>query len=238
MYRIFLVEDDPKISAIVAGHLGRYGYDVVRASRFDDLKNEFIAVDPHLVLLDINLPWFDGFYWCRQFRTVSTVPVIFVTARSGEMDQVLAIENGGDDYVTKPFNLEVVTAKVKSALRRSYGEYARQPGQPDGPDVDQLLRLNGLTWDAGRLQLEFAGERTIVSRNEGLLLEALLRAQGRVVTRETLLATLWDEADFVDDNTLTVNVTRLRRKLGELGLADAIRTVRGEGYQLDMAAGA
>lgn len=235
MYRIFLVEDDPKISAIVAGHLERYGYDVVRASRFDDLKNEFVAADPHLVLLDINLPWFDGFYWCRQFRTVSTVPVIFVTARSGEMDQVLAIENGGDDYVTKPFNLEVVTAKIKSALRRSYGEYARQQGQP-GAEANELLWIDGLSWDSGRLQLEFAGERTVVSRNEGLLLEALLRAQGRVVTRETLLAALWDDADFVDDNTLTVNVTRLRRKLDEVGLTDAIRTIRGEGYQLDMAA--
>jgi DNA-binding response OmpR family regulator len=235
VYRIYLVEDDPKISAIVAAHLERYGYEVVRARRFDDLKNEFIAADPHLVLLDINLPWFDGFYWCRQFRTVSTVPVIFVTARSGEMDQVLAIENGGDDYVTKPFNLEVVTAKVKSALRRSYGEYARQSSGP-GADAEEPLHKYGLSWNAGRLQLEYAGERATVSRNEGLLLEALLRAEGRVVTRETLLSALWDDADFVDDNTLTVNVTRLRRKLGELGLAGAIRTVRGEGYQLDMTA--
>ena len=119
--RIFLVEDEPKLASIVADHLTRYGYRVVTARRFDDLKNEFIEVDPALVLLDINLPWFDGFYWCRQIRTVSTVPVIFITARGGAMDQVMAIDNGGDDYVVKPFSLEVVTAKVRGALRSASG---------------------------------------------------------------------------------------------------------------------
>src|SRR5690606_35854145 len=189
---------------------------------------EFIAVDPDLVLLDINLPWFDGFYWCRQIRTVSTVPVIFVTARDGTMDQVMAIENGGDDYIVKPFNLEVVTAKVRAALRRAYGEYAA-PLEPD-LDVEHL----GVTWDARRLAVSYQGRRAELSRNEGQLLAGLLAARGAVVARETLLEALWDDAEFVDDNTLTVNVTRLRRKLSEVGLGEAVRTVRGEGYRLEV----
>lgn len=225
--RIFLVEDEPKLATIVADHLGRYGYEVTRAQRFDDIKHEFLAVDPGLVLLDINLPWFDGFYWCRQIRTVSTVPVIFITARGGAIDQVMAIENGGDDYIVKPFSLEVVTAKVKGALRRAYGEYAGQP------EPGRSSQHGGLSWHPQRLQADYGGRRTELSRNEGLLLDSLLRAQGRVVRREALLAALWDDAEFVDDNTLTVNVTRLRRKLVELGLDDALRTVRGEGYKLD-----
>ena len=223
---IFLVEDEPKLASILAQHLGRYGYEVVAARRFDDLKKEFLEVDPALVLLDINLPWFDGFYWCRQIRTVSTVPVIFITARGGEMDQVMAIENGGDDYIVKPFSLEVVTAKVKSALRRAYGEYAPRPSH------DEVHSHGDLSWDSQRLQAEYGDSRTELSRNEGLLLGALIRAEGGVVRREALLETLWDDAEFVDDNTLTVNVTRLRRKLSELGLPDAVHTVRGEGYVL------
>lgn len=224
--RIFLVEDDPKLATILASHLERYGYEVARAARFDDLKREFLEVGPGLVLLDINLPWFDGFYWCRQIRTVSTVPVIFITARGGAMDQVMAIDNGGDDYLVKPFSLEVVTAKVKGALRRSYGEYAVTAAD------DPAHGYRGLSWDPQRLQAQFQSRNVELSRNEGLLLAALLSAQGRVVRRDKLLEALWDDADFVDDNTLTVNVTRLRRKLGDLGLDDAVRTVRGEGYKL------
>src|SRR5690606_15397133 len=166
--------------------------------RFDDLKSEFLQVDPALVLLDINLPWFDGYYWCRQIRTVSTVPVIFITARGGAMDQVLAIENGGDDYLGKPFSLEVVTAKVKSSLRRSYGEYA------SSSLANQASDYRGLGWDPLRLQAQYQGRSVELSRKEGLLLDALMRAQGRIVRREKLLEALWDDADFVDDNTLTV----------------------------------
>lgn len=122
--RVFIVEDEPKLAAIVGSHLARFGFQVIVAKQFSDLKAEFLEVDPHLVLLDVNLPYFDGFYWCRQLRTVSTVPIIFISARSGAMDQVMAIENGGDDYLVKPFDLEIVTAKVRGALRRAYGEYA------------------------------------------------------------------------------------------------------------------
>lgn len=177
------------------------------------------------MLLDVNLPWYDGFYWCRQIRTVSSAPVIFISARAGEMDQVMAIDNGGDDYIVKPFNLDLVTAKVRAALRRAYGEYAAPAGQGG-------LEGAGLRYDPERLRVEHGGQSVELSRNEGQLLEALLRADGRVVKREKLLAALWDDAEFIDDNTLTVNVNRLRKRLADLGLEDAVRTVRGEGYML------
>ncbi len=230
MHRILIIEDEPKLAAMLAAHLQRYGYEVVRAGRFEDLKSEFLESGAHLVLLDVNLPWYDGFYWCRQIRTVSNAPIIFISARSGEMDQVMAIDNGGDDYITKPFNLELVTAKVRAALRRAYGEYA---GGADGTAVESA----GLSYDPARLRAEYGGLGVELSRNEGQLLEVLVRAQGRVVGRQALLAALWDDAQFVDDNTLTVNVNRLRRRLADVGLEDAVRTVRGEGYQLVPAAG-
>ena len=222
--RILIIEDEPKLAAILAAHLQRYGYAAVRAERFDDLKNEFLEANADLVLLDVNLPWYDGFYWCRQIRTVSNVPIIFISARAGEMDQVMAIDNGGDDYIVKPFNLDLVTAKVRGALRRAYGEYAA---------TGEESALGALGYDARRLQASYAGRSVELSRTEGQLLEALLRAGGRVVRRDTLLAALWDDAEFVDDNTLTVNVNRLRKKLAELGLEDAVCTVRGEGYRLE-----
>lgn len=226
--RVYIVEDEPKLAAILDDHLRRNGFEPVTARRFDDIKSEFVAVEPDLVLLDINLPWFDGFYWCRQIRTISTAPIIFVTARDGTMDQVLAIDNGGDDYVVKPFNLEVVTAKVRGALRRAYGEYALT----NEPDLS--VEYAGVTWDPLRLTARYEDGRAELSRNEGQLLASLLAARGTVVARETLLEALWDDAEFVDDNTLTVNVTRLRRKLAEIGLGSAVRTVRGEGYRFEV----
>ncbi|MBD3922647.1 response regulator transcription factor [Paenibacillus sp. PR3] len=228
MYRIMIIEDDDKIASILQQYIERYGYEVVRATRFRELKQEYVESSPHLVLLDINLPHFDGFYWCRQIRTVSNVPIIFLSARVGDMDQVMAIENGGDDYMTKPFHLDVVMAKIKSALRRAYGEYAAPAQSSDE------LSAGGLTLDQARNIVEWKGRQADLSRNETLLLGSLLAKAGRIVSRDDLLEALWDNVHFVDDNTLTVNVTRVRKKLEELGLPKAIETVRGQGYRLDL----
>lgn len=227
MYKIMIVEDDDKIAGILDDYLDKYGYEAIRATDYRNVKQSFIDIEPHLVLLDINLPQFDGFYWCRQIRTVSNAPILFLSARAGEMDQVMAIENGGDDYVTKPFHLEIVMAKIKSALRRSYGEYASL-GQtmPDVIDVDRL------TLDRGKGVLEWNGRKADLSRNEAKLLEELMRNAGRIIAREQLLEALWDDVTFVDDNTLNVNVTRVRKKLEEIGIDKAIDTVRGQGYRL------
>jgi DNA-binding response OmpR family regulator len=159
---------------------------------------------------------------------VSNVPIIYVSARAGEMDQVMAIENGGDDYLTKPFHLDVVLAKMKSLLRRVYGEYAPQTAPADVTDV------SGLMIDRARFEAAYGGRSVSLSKTELQLLDALAQAAGRVVRRETLLETIWDDTKFVDDNTLTVNITRLRRKLEELGLAGCIETVRGTGYKLNV----
>lgn len=228
MYRIMIVEDDEKIGALLRDYIGRYGFEAHVASRFRDLAAEFEDVQPHLLLLDINLPYFDGYYWCRQIRLRSNVPIIFLSARSGEMDQVMAIENGGDDYVAKPIPLDLLMAKIKSALRRAYGEYAAGQAQPSGDTV----AAGSLALDIGRSELSWRGARVPLSKNERQLAHALLRQAGRIVSREELLEALWDDVQFVDDNTLTVNVTRLRRKLEELGLRDAIDTIRGQGYRL------
>mgnify|MGYP001953447857 FL=1 len=226
MYTILIVEDDVSIATILQEHLQRYGYRALCARDFQDLRREFLDVKPDLVLLDINLPYYDGFYWCRQIRAVSHVPIIYLSARSDEMNQVLAIECGGDDYITKPFHLEVLLAKVKGVLRRAYGEYA---GSRPLSDVQELA---GLYIHRDRQEISWKDRKVPLTPKECRLLDCLIRQAESVVTREELLEALWDETDFVDDNTLTVNVTRLRKKLAELGIADAIETVRGQGYRL------
>src|SRR5690606_18356430 len=220
-----VVEDDDKLAAILSDELVRFGYDVVRAVDPDRVKEEFVAHRPDLVLLDINLPRYDGFYWCRQIRTISKVPIIFISARSDDMDQVRALENGGDDYITKPFNLELAIAKVQSVLRRAYGEYSR-PREPD------LLQAGPLLLDRGTNRVRLGEREVELAPKEFRLLWLLAEGGGRIVGRDELFEALWDDVDFVDDNTLTVNVARLRRRLAELGLERAIETKRGQGYRL------
>jgi len=229
LYRILIIEDDDKIAGILQGMLEKYGYNAIRVKRFREIKQEFLDVSPHLVLLDINLPYYDGYYWCRQIRTVSNAPIVFISARSGEMDQVMAIENGGDDYLTKPFHLDVVLAKVKSALRRAYGEYA-VPAQ----EQQDVIQLGALSLHRAKSFLQYEDAKTELTKNELLLMLRLMENGGVIVGRETLLEALWDDVSFVDDNTLTVNVTRVRKKLEDIGLPGAIETVRGQGYRLQM----
>lgn len=226
-YRIMIVEDDAKIAAILADELCRYGFQVVRTAADADVKEAFLAHRPHLVLLDVNLPRYDGFYWCRQLRTVSKAPIIFISARADDLDQVRALEHGGDDYITKPFNLELVVAKVHSSLRRAYGEYAA------GRD-DRLLHVKDLVLDRTNNNVSCGGRRVELTPREFRLLACLAERPGEIVTRAELLEALWDDMEFVDDNTLTVNVTRVRRRLAELGLPDVIETKRGQGYRLNL----
>lgn len=236
MYRIFIVEDDSKIAGILKNKMEQYGYSAAAAAEFRDLMPEFVEFEPHVVLLDINLPYFDGYYWCRQIRSRSNVPIIFISARAGEMDQVMAIENGGDDYITKPIQLELLMAKVRGVLRRIYGEYAVKEGTAEGSSGELLA--DGLRLHMARNELEWEGKRVELTKNEGLLAQCLMRKPGYIVARESLLEALWDDVQFVDDNTLTVNVTRLRKKLEELGLPKAIETIRGQGYKLSLDGGA
>jgi two-component system OmpR family response regulator len=229
-YRIMLVEDDRKIGAILAEELERYGYAVVTVQDFARIKEEFLAAKPDLVLLDINLPRFDGYYWCRQIRLNSSVPILFISARAGEVDQVRALENGGDDYITKPFHLELVLAKVRSALRRAYGEYA-------SARESDLLQVGSLLLNRSENRISRNGVTLELTPKEFRLLWLLAERERTIVTREEILEALWDDVEFVDDNTLTVNVARVRRRLAELGLPTAIETKRGQGYRLELREG-
>ncbi|MGE5560342.1 MAG: response regulator transcription factor [Chloroflexota bacterium] len=226
MYRIMIVEDDATIAETVAEHLSRYGFDALRVTSFHRVENEFVAGKPHLVILDVNLPYQDGFHVCRALRRRSSVPILFVSARTGDMEQVLGIESGGDDYVTKPFQLDVLLAKVRALLRRAYGEYAHNEERAVLDVGDLRLDLDaGEVWRGDAVQT--------LTRNELRLLALLMRRAGQIVSREECLEALWDDIAFVDDNTLTVNVTRLRAKLEQLGVKDAVETRRGLGYLLD-----
>jgi DNA-binding response OmpR family regulator len=224
--KILIVEDDPKISNLLQAYIKDYGYSVVTVQAFDRVLEEFRAHNPDLVLLDINLPSFDGYYWCRQIRLESVCPVIFISARTGEMDQVMALENGGDDFITKPFHAQVVVAKIRSHLRRAYGEYAAK-GQ------ERKMTHKGLTFYPERLELLYGTHKVTLSAKEAGIIEHLMERFPRVSGREDLLETLWDDQTYVDENTLNVNMTRVRKKFSDLGLDDMVETVRGAGYRLN-----
>lgn len=225
LQKIFIVEDDPKLAELLEKTIQKYGYDTLIAKDFQTILEDFSTYDPQLVLLDINLPSFDGYYWCRQIRQISTCPIIFISARVGEMDQIMALENGGDDFITKPFQPEIVLAKIRSQLRRAYGEYS--------PKVqERTVDEAGLTLYPERLELHFKGKIVSLTKNEADILEMLLERYPRVAGREDLLERIWDDQTFVDDNTLNVNLTRARKRLQEIGIKDAIETVRGVGYRL------
>ncbi|HLR68945.1 response regulator transcription factor [Virgibacillus alimentarius] len=225
MKKIFLIEDDPKIAYLLKDYLEKYEYNVVITEQFDNIVKVFKTIDPHLVLLDINLPRYDGFYWCRQIRSISNCPIIFISARDSGMDQVMAIENGGDDYITKPFNFDVVQAKIKGIMRRIYGEYATNK-QAD------TIETNGLFLHLTTMEIEFQNQTTLLTKNEFILVKILMEQLNSVLSRTYLLELLWDDENFVDDNTLSVNITRLRKKLGDIGIKNSIQTVRGAGYKM------
>jgi DNA-binding response OmpR family regulator len=225
MHTILIVEDDDKIASMLKEHIEKYEYRAHIAEQFDDIKKEFIKCQPHLVLLDINLPRFDGFYWCRQIRTISLCPIIFISARSHEMNQIMAIENGGDDYITKPFHFDLVMAKIKSLFRRTYGPYA-SPAEP------HVYEVSGLYLLYDRHIIQWKDRTTELTKKEFTLLERLAKKSGKIVSREELLESLWDDTEFVDDNTLSVNIARVRKKLQQIGIEQAIETVRGVGYKL------
>ncbi|HLR11960.1 MAG TPA: response regulator transcription factor [Sporosarcina sp.] len=223
-HRIFIVEDDKKIAALLAETLRKYEYDVAMIDDFDRIVEEAIQFEPHLILLDINLPAYDGYYWCRQLRMETTCPILFISARSGEMDQIFALENGGDDFITKPFNYEVVLAKIRSHLRRSFGEYATVQSE-------RIIKAGQLHLYAERMELHLRSDIIPLQKKECVILEMLLEATPKVVSRDDLLEQLWDDQSFVDENTLNVNMTRVRKKLADYDVQSTIETVRGAGYR-------
>ncbi|MFC7688216.1 response regulator transcription factor [Ureibacillus sp. GCM10028918] len=222
--RIFIVEDDQKIASLLADTLRKYQYEVEIVKSFEGIVEESVAFAPHLILLDINLPSYDGYYWCRQLRQHTKCPIIFISARSGEMDQIFALENGGDDFITKPFNYEIVLAKIRSHLRRTYGEYSSR-------QEERTISLGQLTLYLERMELHKKDIEIPLQKKECIILDLLMGQAPKVVSREKLLEELWDDQAFVDENTLNVNMTRVRKKLADYGVHSVVETVRGAGYR-------
>ena len=221
--KIFIVEDDPVIASAVAEHIASWGCETRIAQNFQNIVQEFVDFDPQLVLLDVGLPFYNGYHWCSEIRRFSSVPIIFVSSASDNMNIVTAMDLGGDDFVPKPFDLSVLSAKVRSTLRRCYDFAAPQP----------VLAHRGAELDTADASLRYQGEKLDLSRNEFRILQVLLEQKGRTVSRDALMQKLWETDSFVDENTLSVNVNRLRRKLDELGLTDFIRTKKGMGYLIE-----
>ena len=222
MYRVFVVEDDPVIAGAICAQMDSWGLEARCAKDFGAVMAEFAAFDPQLVLLDISLPRYSGYHWCAEIRKVSKVPVMFISSASDNMNIVMAMNMGGDEFIEKPFDLGVVTAKVQAVLRRAYSLQG----------VVNRMEYGGLALNLGDATVEFGGERLELTKNEFRILQILMENAEKIVPRDEIIARLWESDEFIDDNTLTVNVARLRRKLESLGARDLIRTRKGIGYFL------
>lgn len=220
MYKILIVEDDEIISAAIKKHLENWGYIVRCVTDFSAVLADFISFAPQLVLLDISLPVYNGYHQCGEIRRVSKVPIIFISSASDNMNIIMAMNMGGDDFLAKPFDLTVLIAKAQAILRRTY----------DFGTQNSLIEHRGAVLNIGDATLSVGEKMLELTKNDSKILQTLLENKGRVVSRDTLMTRLWESDSYVDENTLTVNITRLRRKLDGLGLVDFITTKKGVGY--------
>lgn len=220
MAKIMIVEDEVVIRQLISEELAKWKFEVFQTTDFNEVLNDFEREQPQLVLLDINLPVFDGYYWCQQIRAVSKVPIIFISSRNTNMDQIMAMNMGADDYITKPFQVDILVAKINALLRRSYNYV----------EGGETLSHNGITLNMDNSSMAINGQVINLSKNEYRLLFILMKQHGKILSREKLLRALWDDERFVDDNTLTVNINRLRRKIQQAGIDEYIQTKVGQGY--------
>ncbi len=222
MYKIFVIEDDNVISGEIQSHLQKWGYEVKVTDDFSDIMSQFSKYAPQLVLMDIMLPFYNGYYWCNEIRKVSKVPIIFLSSAGDNMNIVMAMNMGGDDFITKPFDLEVLSAKVQAMLRRSYA-FQNQTS---------LLEHKGVILNISDASLWYQDKKVELTKNEFKILQILFENVGNTVSREQIMKRLWDNECFVDDNTLTVNMTRMRKKLEEIGIINLVQTKKGMGYKI------
>ena len=222
MYKIFMVEDDEIIARSIREHLQAWNYDVCCVEDFSNVVAEFVRFDPQLVLMDITLPFFNGYHWCSEIRKISKVPVIFLSSAADNMNIVMAVNMGADDFIPKPFDLEVLTVKIQAMLRRSY----------DFAGTGSMLEHKGAILNLNETTLTYQEQKIELTKNEFRILEILMENKEKVVARETLMTKLWESDNYVDENTLSVNVNRLRKKLEALGLEEFILTKKGIGYRL------
>ena len=220
MYRVLIVEDDLVITGALCRQMARWGLQARGVEDFGNVLREFANWDPQLVLMDISLPFFDGYHWCAEIRKVSTVPILFISSAGDNLNILMALSAGADDFVSKPFDLGVLMAKVQALLRRAYDFSASR----------ELLSCGDLLFSPSDGGVSFRGQKAELTRNESRILHVLLENKGQIVSRDTLMARLWETDAFVDENTLSVNIARLRRKLDALGAAGLIATRKGMGY--------
>lgn len=223
MYKILVVEDEQIISSLIAKNMSQWGFEVRTIENFREVLQEFIRFEPHLVMMDIGLPYYNGYHWCKEIRKLSKVPLIFLSSMTEQMNIVMAMDMGGDDYITKPFDMKVLIAKVQAILRRSY---------TFGVTLN-VIEHRRVVLNLNDASLVYEGKQIELTKNEFRILYILMQNNGKVVQREDIMAALWEDDSFVDDNTLTVNVTRLRKKLEQLNLMDWIHTKKGIGYMVE-----
>lgn len=222
-YRILVVEDDKTIAEEISTYLRTWDFEVGLISNFSAVMEEFGAFSPHLVLMDVSLPFFNGYHWCTQIRKLSQIPIIFLSSASDNMNIVMAMNMGGDDFIAKPFDLQVLSAKIQAMLRRSYSYQGQS----------ELQECKGVMLNTSNGVMDIAGQKVELTKNEFRMLQLLFSHKGEIVTREALMTHLWDSDCFVDDNTLAVNMTRLRKKLSEYEKEDLIITKKGIGYLVE-----
>ena len=223
MYKILIVEDDETIAGGLKTHLEKWNYQTECMTDFKDVMGKFLEFEPQLVLLDIVLPFFNGFHWCQEIRKISKVPIIFLLSVNDNMNIVMAMNMGGDEFIEKPFDLNVVTAKVQAVLRRTY-EFR---GTAD------IMEWNGAILNLADATVLYQDQKQELTKNEFKILQMLLENTGKIVSRERIMTRLWDSNEFIDDNTLTVNVARLRKKMEQIGLGGKIITKKGIGYMVE-----
>lgn len=222
MFKLLIVEDDRTIASLLEENLRQWGFLPSCVTDFNNVLEEFNSAQPHLVLLDIGLPFFNGFFWCSEIRKVSNVPIIFLSSHTEKMDIVMAMNMGGDDYITKPFSMEVVIAKIQAVLRRAYSL-----------SETHIIEARGVILNLSNTELNFQGNNIELTKNEFKIMQLLMERKNKVVSREQIMKRLWDSDYFVDDNTLTVNINRLRKKLEDAGIHDFIITKKGLGYMVN-----
>ncbi len=221
MHTIMLVEDDSALCSQIIEGLKKWGFNADSALNFENIIDDFSKIKPQLVIMDINLPCYDGFYWCSKIREISKVPVIFLSSRDTNMDIIMAVNTGADDYIAKPFSMQILIAKIQAILRRAY-DYTTS-------DHD-YIEHKGLILNTGESSVIYGNSKSELTKNEMKILRLLMTNKGRIVSRENIMKLLWDDDQYVNDNTLTVNINRLRGRLADLGLEDYIETKKGQGY--------
>ncbi|MCI6011681.1 MAG: response regulator transcription factor [Firmicutes bacterium] len=223
MYRIYIVEDDRDIAGVLKKHISSWGFEVACSENFQNILAEFVDFDPQLVLMDITLPFYNGYHWCSEIRKISKVPIVFLSSASDNMNMIMAMNMGADDFISKPFDLQVLTAKLQAILRRTY----------DFGGQMSVLEHRGAVLNFSDGSLTWQGRKVELTKNEQKILQCLMENWGTVVSRQSLMERLWATDNFVDENTLTVNVNRLRKRLEQAGLTDFITTRKGMGYIIE-----